>query len=647
MPDLPLQLSIKQVNDTVPGTVPRITGPNLVLQSNGDGSAAYWGAGGGGGGSVTVDDITLQSIASVLSVKAGGLTDTHVAATAGIAGTKISPNFGAQNIITTGALLLGATPASAGTIRLPKSGSAAQITSKNFAGTSGDLIVYTASADSTDSQVFGSTLSGRTTLQGGSQAALATSDGTTLTFNVGGGVTSQFPSWAFAGTPVLKATDDTTSTSGTGALFTLAGRSFSGAATGTTTGGSVCVAGGAVSGPSGTRVGGDGYTRGGVGSSANGFGGVRNPADNTWLLKLNQTSNDFMQLGATVANAGTIRLATSGTIQAAGFNSIAALKVYSNVGSGITNTVEFGDVQNDTTTLRGASVAMQNAGGVNITVLNGTSPSTIYATATLFSNGPDGSGSLADWTMRARNNTSGVGASLILQGGTGSTIAGNVALGLAPSSWNAMGRGLFLGKVAGTPTGNPANGLYAWSTAAGELVSMSTSGDLRIGDGSLPITFQAENSVSGYTFGLPSGGIALTLFNNAVATYFDEFRFNNANTNSNKQIDIASTNQAGVTAGTLNINGQSVTGTGSIGGSIQITAGGGPAGNGSIFLAGKNVALNSTGGFGSGAGVTSIGLATTAPTTNPSNGSILFVDPADNKTKIRGSSGTVTVLANP
>ena len=42
-----------------------------------------------------------------------------------------------------------------------------------------------------------------------------------------------------------------------------------------------------------------------------------------------------------------------------------------------------------------------------------------------------------------------------------------------------------------------------------------------------------------------------------------------------------------------------------------------------------------------------IGIAecTTIPSSNPTLGAILFVDPADGATKIRGKSGTVTTIA--
>lgn len=55
-----------------------------------------------GSGTYTADNTTLQLSGSQFSIKSGGVTDTQVSASAAIAGTKISPNFGSQNIVTTG-----------------------------------------------------------------------------------------------------------------------------------------------------------------------------------------------------------------------------------------------------------------------------------------------------------------------------------------------------------------------------------------------------------------------------------------------------------------------------------------------------------------------------------------------------------------
>ena len=56
----------------------------------------------------------------------------------------------------------------------------------------------------------------------------------------------------------------------------------------------------------------------------------------------------------------------------------------------------------------------------------------------------------------------------------------------------------------------------------------------------------------------------------------------------------------------------------------------------------RNIAIAGTASFGGGAGVFFIGNATTAPTTNPSGGGILYTEAG--ALKYRGSSGTVTTL---
>lgn len=49
----------------------------------------------------------------------GSIVDANVDASAAIAGTKVAPDFGAQAIVTTGTLSVGASPAASGTVRLP------------------------------------------------------------------------------------------------------------------------------------------------------------------------------------------------------------------------------------------------------------------------------------------------------------------------------------------------------------------------------------------------------------------------------------------------------------------------------------------------------------------------------------------------
>jgi hypothetical protein len=64
-----------------------------------------------------------------------------------------------------------------------------------------------------------------------------------------------------------------------------------------------------------------------------------------------------------------------------------------------------------------------------------------------------------------------------------------------------------------------------------------------------------------------------------------------------------------------------------------------------VEIYGANVAINagSGGSYGSGAGVLFIGNRTTAPTTNPTAGGILYVE--SGALKYRGSGGTTTTIA--
>jgi hypothetical protein len=75
---------------------------------------------------------------------------------------------------------------------------------------------------------------------------------------------------------------------------------------------------------------------------------------------------------------------------------------------------------------------------------------------------------------------------------------------------------------------------------------------------------------------------------------------------------------------------------------IQLYSGNYTGPKGSWESATGNLAVNGAGSYGSGAGVVSIANATTAPTTNPTAGGILYVEAG--ALKYRGSSGTVTTI---
>jgi hypothetical protein len=59
---------------------------------------------------------------------------------------------------------------------------------------------------------------------------------------------------------------------------------------------------------------------------------------------------------------------------------------------------------------------------------------------------------------------------------------------------------------------------------------------------------------------------------------------------------------------------------------------------------GGNFGFRTTDQFGSGVGVIGVANATTVPTTNPTGGGVLYVE--GGALKYRGSSGTVTTIAN-
>jgi len=62
---------------------------------------------------------------------------------------------------------------------------------------------------------------------------------------------------------------------------------------------------------------------------------------------------------------------------------------------------------------------------------------------------------------------------------------------------------------------------------------------------------------------------------------------------------------------------------------------------------GNNFGLGSSPSYGGGVGVMFIANAGTIPSSDPTDGYILYVDPADDKLYARGPGGLITVLANP
>lgn len=97
------------------------------------------------------------------------VVNADVDAAAAIAGSKVSPDFGAQNIVTTGYISIGASPASSGDVRLPALG-------KVYAGT----LPLVSNLSSTFVAVGGSGVTGVYLSVGGSYPLYCTSGNTTI-----------------------------------------------------------------------------------------------------------------------------------------------------------------------------------------------------------------------------------------------------------------------------------------------------------------------------------------------------------------------------------------------------------------------------------------------------------------------------------
>ena len=178
---------------------------------------------------------------------------------------------------------------------------------------------------------------------------------------------------------------------------------------------------------------------------------------------------------------------------------------------------------------------------------------------------------------------------VLVQSGTAPGLTGNVTMASGASSGSISGN---VSIVSGTGTSTGAAGLSTGASSSG------TSGSVSIGSGTAPNNTGAVNiSTSASTSTGRGGSITLT-------------------------------------------TGGSVGGS-NRGGDIALVTGVGGGGAGNIALG--TVPAN----YGNGLRVVFLATATAVPTTNPTGGFFQYVDPADNKLKVRGPSGTVTTLAFP
>lgn len=270
------------------------------------------------------------------------------------------------------------------------------------------------------------------------------------------------------------------------------------------------------------------------------------------------------------------------------------------------------------------------------------------------------------WTVRGQNSTgtTSVGGDLVVAAGTGTMRGGNVALHAAAASNQGMAGGVFLGKVGTLPSGDPTNGLYLWSSAAGELTTRSTTPlggtipVMRLGDGTTQMTYNCETAsgIGGHDFQL--GGITAM----SVGLSGTLLKGNVVISGTDPTLGLPNTAATSGTFNTFSLLGQtglSSSGT-YTGGSVAVIAGdtffggtgthtGGDVlirgGRGGAAVNNGNIALGTTAtpNWQGGAGIVFIANNTALPTGNPSGGGFLFPDAG--ALKWRGSSGTITTIA--
>lgn len=313
-------LSLSEVSNTAQGVLPAITAANAVPLSNGGGTAAVWTAlsGGGspvgttrtinttspltGGGDLSANRTfavnTVSNTTSGVVVQVPGTVGLALisSATAAAWGT----DFGANNLTTTGSLLVGSTVASAGSLRLSNTG---DIRIRN-SGNTADIVVFAGSSallqfgQSTGTVPTMELRASTVTAFGGTQQVFQTSSAN-LKFSVANVTFDNVvvaPMWnqlvmTTAGTaqPMQLAAQGNSASTGTnvGGNLTIMAGSATGA-TATHTGGDLLKQAGDATGGSGTRTGGNIYQRPGTGATANG-----NQAHNTTSTAVNFQAMQF------------------------------------------------------------------------------------------------------------------------------------------------------------------------------------------------------------------------------------------------------------------------------------------------------------------------------------------------------------------
>ncbi len=632
---------------------------NTVLTSNGtvDSFAQVTNAFVAPSAAIAVTKLALGGANTVLlsdgtSNQFGSITDAYINTTAAIQVSKLgqggatlgqaliwsgsvwapSTNFGAQNLVTTGSISIGATPGSVGDLRVKHGFSWKGRNSSNTT----DYSVLDFGITTTDVLTIGDAVSSSVVvIQGNSVGGIWIAPGGTQRLSINAAS-------VFISTPLLQFSNsqtnplfnhqDATGSGVTGNPLTIQAQKSTG--TGATVGGKLVLASG-------------------TGATA---GAVQIQAGSTTVAQLAKASGDFVQLGVTPAGTGVLRLSYGDAAKWRNFGNSADLTVYqTGIGTSGNNNINFGDTGTTTTVLQGGSITL-NIGSTIRAALSATQLTMSFANLT-FSNSNLAS---APMITQLAESTLPTAAAMTIQAQGNSVNAGtagalNLLAGDESGTGATVGGALLLRSGNGATVGNV-------SLSAGTSLNLidygvTTASTLTIGNGTVnTVNYNVNGLGTGHIFQM-NGGNVFAITSSSITTARTNFQF----TTGSSSIQIADTLATTGTFASITIKAQGGGGlTGNYtagssviqGGDVSVGTSGTHTGGDVLLRGGQggatanngNISLGSVAPvWNGGAGILFVSNAFALPTANPTGGGYLYVDTG--ALKYRGSSGTITMIA--